>query len=204
MTTRWRSALVPHVQHAKTQCRPALVQHGPTATTMLNLKQLRSLCVCMCSQGSICAGQRHACTANIQSCEHKYISHIGRNSFSWDLTTANTATNPATECVSLATPTPRQLRATLYLYTILYTLIHYTIYYTIYYTLYTIHYTLYTYTLYLILIPYTLYIIHLYLYLIPYTLYLLIPYTLYIYLHVGWRTPWRLTDPMEADGPHRG
>ena len=148
---------------------------------------------------------------------HKYISHIGHISFSWGLTTANTATNPATECVSLATPTPRQLRATLYLYTILYTLIHYTIYYTIYYILYTIHYTLYTlhyiihlshilipYTLYLILIPYTLYILHLYLHLIPYTLYLPIPYTLFIYLHVGWRTPWRLTDPMEADGPHRG
>ena len=146
MTTRWRSALVPHMQQAKTQCRPALVQHGPTATTMLTAKQLRSLCVCMCSQDSICAGQRHACTANIESCEHKYISHIGRNSFSWGLTTANTATNPATECVSLATPTPRQLRATLYLYTILYA-IHCTVH------------------LCLILIPY--YIILLYL--IPYT-----------------------------------
>ena len=144
---------------------------------------------------------------------HKYISHIGHNSFSWGLTTANTATNPATECVSLATPTPRQLRATLYLYTILYTLIHYTIYYTIYYTLYTIHYTLYTihYTLYTILYTY-----HLYLYLIPYTLYLyLIPYTLYtltytlyliltytlylIHISACW-----LADPMEADGPHGG
>ena len=148
---RWRSALVPHVQQAKTQCRRALVQHGHTATTMLNLKQLRSLCVCMCSQGSICTGQRHACTANIESCEHKYISHIGRNSFSWDLTTANTATNPATECVSLATRLHLHQDNSERPYT-------YTLYYTLYTVLYT--YTLYLYLYLIILYYYTLYLIH--------------------------------------------